>query len=120
MSPGWLLLLLALPGCSSGSHEEVVLQQLRLQEEVVEILRGIQDPAGMERAREQLRQKFAEAARVTQQARQLPEPDDEIRARIVPLVPRLQAVQRNLTAESQRIQALPGGARFLEELRQLK
>lgn len=117
---GCFILGLTMPGCSSSSHEEVVLQQLRLQEEVVEILHGVQDAAGMAAAREKLREKYEEVSRVTRQARQLPEPDEKVRMQIAPLIPRLQAVQRNLTAEVQRIKALPGGERFLEELRHLK
>jgi predicted RNase H-like nuclease (RuvC/YqgF family) len=128
----WLGLLVAawLCGCGS-SHEtlceqtrryaEVMSEQIKVFEELVEVLTSIQTPADMNGAKERLRERLDNVEKLAQRARSMPPPSQAVKDKIQEqLGPQVSAVFRRLKDERQRIEKLPGGTELIKDLGMLK
>lgn len=105
-------------GCDAArSYRAVMRDQVAAMRETEDILAGIKDQASMEAARERLRAHLEGFEEITQRARALPPPSEEIGARLGVEAAQIQEALKGVQSQVSRIQTkIPGGEAFLKSL----
>lgn len=121
MRQAWMLcgLLVIVVGCTDqagpylkGAHE----QQAAL-EQIVDILAGVKDGESMEAAKEKLLECHDRCELIVHRNKNLPKPAPEVLERLAPEKDRMGRIVNKLQAEVKRVQGLPEGAKFLQEVK---
>lgn len=114
-------LALAALGCGADEHAVAIEEQLKAQQEIVAIMQGIQDTAGMEGAYETLKRNYRRLSETAARTQKLRPPSKDAQARLrKDYGERWQTILDSLQRETRRVHALPGGEEFFKKLDQLK
>src|SRR6266446_4925348 len=114
--------LIFLGGCSkASSYATVYKEQIQAIEELTKVLSTVQDESTMAAARAELKERFQRFEQVSKKAKALPKPSAEIKRQIEEeLGPQIIRAFDKYRQEGLRIQGLPGGPEFLDEMKKLK
>ena len=121
MRQAWMLCcgLLLAAGCADqaepylkGAHE----QQAAL-ERIVDILAGVKDQESMEAAKEKLIEYHDRCELIVHRNKNLPKPGPEVLERLAQEQSKMSRIVNKLQAEVKRVQGLPEGAKFLQEVK---
>lgn len=121
MRHAWMLcglLVLAL-GCSdeAAPYLKGVHEQQAALEQIVDILAGVKDTESMEAAREKLVDYHDRCELIVHRNKNLPKPGPEVLERMAQEKDKMSRIVNKLQAEVKRVQGLPQGAKFLQEVK---
>jgi hypothetical protein len=119
--PGIALIFLGGCGSSASSYITVYKEQIQAIEDLTSVLATVKDETTMTAARAKLKERFERFEKISKKAKGLPKPSAEIKEQIEKeLGPQILEAFREYQKEGRRIQGLPGGPEFLEEMKKLK
>jgi hypothetical protein len=116
----WILcagLCLAAAGCSrEAAYRSVVEDKAAAYEEMTALLKTIKDEASLAAARERIHECHAVFDAIAERGRKLGDPGADMRERLAPEVEKLNLAWSRYKNEALRVNALPGGKAFLDEI----
>jgi hypothetical protein len=119
--PGIALIFLGGCGNQASSYITVYKEQVQAIEDLTKVLATVKDETTMAAARAKLKERFERFEQISKKAKALPQPSAEIKEQIEKeLGPQILQAFDNYRKEGLRIQGLPGGTEFLEEMKKLR
>ncbi|MCI0682283.1 MAG: hypothetical protein L0Y71_09280 [Gemmataceae bacterium] len=106
-------------GCTDKAEPylKAATAQRSAMEQVTAILAGVTDAESMEAAKEKLLECHDHCELIVHRSKNLPKPGPDILKRLDDEKDKMSAVVAKLQAEVKRVQALPQGAKFLQEVK---
>jgi hypothetical protein len=113
-----LVLLLPLAGCGTGRYDELAREQTELNEALAMDWSGVTDEISMKAAGPKLMEKYRRLLQLNREAKGLAKPsaerNEELREKYGR---RMEAAVNQILREQQRVHELPGGEKFLQQVK---